>query len=96
MVNALIQNGANINLVDGDEQTALHVAAANGKRNFLLREIPRIAFNFLIIMFINSGNDKVVSSLLRYGANVSSVDNYGWTALMIASENGIPFICIAF
>lgn len=30
MLKKLINNGANINLVDNDEQTALHVAAANG------------------------------------------------------------------
>lgn len=30
MLRKLINNGANINLVDSDEQTALHLAASNG------------------------------------------------------------------
>lgn len=30
LVHRLIHSGANINLVDNDEQTALHIAAANG------------------------------------------------------------------
>lgn len=88
-MNALIQNGVNINLMDGDEQTALHIAAANGK-NFCSSKISSVIFsNFPIFVCIDLGNEKIVRLLLRYGAKVNSVDNYGWHALMMAAENGI-------
>lgn len=89
-MNALIQNGVNINLVDGDEQTALHIAAANGKMFFFQQDFQAYFFsNIPIFVCIDSGNEKIVRLLLRYGAKVNSVDNYGWHALMMAAENGI-------
>lgn len=49
-MNALIQNGVNINLVDGDEQTALHIAAANGKMFFFQQDFQ--AYFFLIFQYL--------------------------------------------
>lgn len=34
------------------------------------------------------GNVKILELLVQNGANVSSVDNYGWTPVHIAAENG--------
>ena len=34
------------------------------------------------------GHEPVVQTLISEGANVNIQDSYGWTALMLASQNG--------
>ncbi|MEZ5364491.1 MAG: ankyrin repeat domain-containing protein [Bryobacterales bacterium] len=94
-VQALLDNGVDVNAKDADMRTPLMLAAFEGKTNVVLdlldagAEINAQDTNKRTpLFFASSGpNGGTVEVLLDRGADVSTVDVEGWTALMAASHD---------
>lgn len=88
MTELLIKHGANVNALDADNDTPLHWAAQHGN-------LLSYVFIFIeTILFIETSfysaleTDKVADVLIKNGANVSAVNNIGWTPLHYCASNG--------
>lgn len=85
IVYLLIKSGASINLVDKSGNSALHLAAINGKLINIL-----IVRNVLVENSAKNHLDKenVADLLLKNGANAEIRDKDGKTALQLAVQFG--------
>jgi ankyrin repeat protein len=107
-VAGLLAQGANVNAVDNNGDTALTLAAFYGKTDAILallthEEIDVNAANkrgetalILAASFpSDQTNDAVLALLKRNEINVNAVNKYGKTALMLASKNGREEVVLA-
>lgn len=83
----MIQNGANVNAVQNDKRTPLHLSSQHGifvHRNRHFNQINRQ----LQIFHLFLGLEHVSNVLLRNRANVYAQDKDLWTPLHLAACNG--------
>lgn len=93
IVELLIRNGANVNATDHTNRTPLYMAAEIGDilLHFLFKinKIFRNKTFIMIRMLHNSlGNEKIVDTLIKSGADVNRKNNDGWSPLQTAAFNG--------
>jgi ankyrin repeat protein len=96
-VRALIGQGANVNVADGDGSTALHWAASHGdidmtalllKAGASVTATTRIGLMTPLFMAARNGSDAVIGALLQAGASAREVNTNGTTVLMAAASSG--------
>jgi ankyrin repeat protein len=105
IVKYLIQTGANVNMQDRDNYTAMHYAALNGNRAIvdLLLQVQGIDVNLVdyqqrspLHRAVEQGNTAIAHDLIvKAKANVNLQNNHGWTPLHYASYNQKKVICEA-
>ena len=97
VVEILFQKGADPNIHDNNGYTALIIASENGHQQvvelLLEKQVDPNVRNSkngrtALIQAIQSGHYQVVEILFQNGADLNIHDNDGYTALIIASENG--------
>lgn len=81
-MNLLLKNGVNINSVNIFGKSALHMAAERGVYIIIMKIFETLKQNFGNIWFL--GNERIVTLLVRNGANIDIVDADGLTALEYA------------
>jgi hypothetical protein len=95
-VRRLLERGANVNAVDDNGRTLLHVAVEYAHRDIvalLIRSganvdaVDNYGWTPLHVAVEYAHRD-IVALLLRSGANVDAVDNNGWTPLHWAAHDG--------
>lgn len=92
----LLENGANIDAVDKNGKTALHLSAINGKVEILKLLLEYGANidacdNLYITALhysVDNGHFKISNLLLSFGANIDAVDGYGLTAFHYSVDKG--------
>lgn len=82
----IMRNKENIDARDNNNNTALILAAKNGNSRDSIRNHPTEVFEQ--IFFFHSGNQEIVNSLLKNGAEIENNNNKGDTALIWAARNG--------
>ncbi|XP_068223862.1 ankyrin repeat and SAM domain-containing protein 6-like [Palaemon carinicauda] len=95
-IKASLKSGVNIEAPDHDNNTALHIAAANDHENvvsfLLVMEANREATNNLgwtpLMQAARHGHMQVVHCLINAGAMVDAYNRLGMSALMLASVSG--------
>lgn len=97
-VRALLQQGADVNMAEGDGMTALHWAAERGDADMAsmllyagasVKAVTRIGQYTPLHLASKSGSAPVVDALLKAGADVKAVtSNSGATALHFAAAAG--------
>ena len=100
IVKILLLYGADVNKIPLGEPSPLHMAASRGDANgdseivsVLIENNADVNLQYQydgggyspLAVAARCGNPRIVSRLLRAGADVNSVENYGTTALMLAS-----------
>ncbi len=75
-------------------RTCTEVLMPNSKQKVIERELLKLNNRLLNIVYTGEslvhagGRIRLIKKVLEAGANVNYQDDYGWTALMLASENG--------
>jgi ankyrin repeat protein len=94
---ALIDQGVDVTVADGDGSTALHWAASYGdldltqrllKAGANVKAATRIGAATPLLMAARNGNDAVIRALLQAGGNAKDANGNGTTALMFAAASG--------
>ncbi len=94
---ALLAQGIDVNVADGDGSTPLHWAAYNGdleltealiKAGASVKAVTRIGSMSPLFMAARNGNAAVIAALLAAGASASETNANGTTALMTAAASG--------
>ncbi|XP_077979567.1 transient receptor potential cation channel subfamily A member 1-like [Glandiceps talaboti] len=97
MLNVLIDNGANLCAKDGDEKMPLHIASQYGRLECveaLVRANPKhmnaddVDDRTPLLLASLNGHCKVVTFLLKIGADISSRDDDRMSALALAASEG--------
>ncbi|KAM5476807.1 hypothetical protein MauCBS54593_000077 [Microsporum audouinii] len=96
IIESLLENGANVNAMDGFKQTALHFVARNGfhtsaKALLKQRAMPSPAASdgsTPLSWAASNGHEDIVKLLLEYNINPNCRDNAGRTPLSWAAGNG--------
>ncbi|WP_341816496.1 ankyrin repeat domain-containing protein [Wolbachia endosymbiont (group A) of Agelastica alni] len=91
MVKALIEKGADVNAVNQNGWTPLHLAIENGHTEIekLLIENGAIVDEYTLLRFAAKiGHTEMVKALIEKGVNVNAVDIMGYTSLHFAAKNG--------
>ncbi|KAL6831777.1 hypothetical protein V8C40DRAFT_273247 [Trichoderma camerunense] len=92
----LINNNANIDAVNDDDETSLHIAAKNGWKaivQLLLdkeadTEVVNNYFSTPLHLAVLWGHEDIVRQLLKYDANIEAENLDGETPLHLAAING--------
>jgi len=92
----LLDAGVDVSAKDGDDRTALHIAAEYGHEAVARLLLDRGADvsakdgdgRTALHIAAQNGHEAVARLLLDRGADVSAKNGYGWTALHIAAQNG--------
>ncbi|KAM5431580.1 hypothetical protein McaMca56_004680 [Microsporum canis] len=96
IIESLLENGANVNAMDGFKQTALHFVARNGfhtsaKALLKQRAMPSPAASdgsTPLSWAASNGHEDIVKLLLKYNVDPNCRDNAGRTPLSWAAGNG--------
>lgn len=86
IVRLLIGNGADVNLVDQYNSTALIVALQEGIHWTVVKSLCKSNLQTTVSFFL--GFDKIAEVLIQNGADVNARNNKGSTALTWAAETG--------
>ncbi len=98
LVSALIDAGANVNLIDGEGNYPLTLAAANAERYDVLQKLLENSAQVniqnkngetAILVAAKNYNADGVQLMIHALADVNLADNYGMTPLMYAACNGM-------
>lgn len=95
-IKSLLEQGADINLQDDDNWTALHYAVDDSQSEcltFLIEqgislEAKDKEGKTAIYHAAENGEAKCLNILIKHGANIHTTDNHDWTALHAAATNG--------
>jgi ankyrin repeat protein len=96
-VSALLDDGADVNVMHDDGWSGLILAAANGHSQVVQALLAKgakvdakenLMGQTALIWAVNGGHSAVVKALLKAGANVNARDKFGGTALTRAASNG--------
>jgi ankyrin repeat protein len=96
-VRALVKQGANVNVAEGDGMTALHWAAAKGDADLAamllhaganVKALTRVGSYLPLHMAAKTGSGAAIDVLLKAGAEVNAVTASGTTPLMFAAAAG--------
>ncbi|HWI17141.1 MAG TPA: ankyrin repeat domain-containing protein, partial [Vicinamibacterales bacterium] len=96
-VKALLKNGADVNVAQGDGMTALHWAASHGDAALTqmllsaganVRATTRLGGITPLHMASQSGHAAVVAALIAAGAETNAATSTGATSLMLAARSG--------
>lgn len=82
----LLENGANINVVNKLNNNALTIAISEGMHKHETSLIKRGSFDNDNIFFL--GFDKIAEQLIQKGADVHVLGQFGRTALSLAAKMG--------
>ncbi|ROT68231.1 putative transient receptor potential cation channel subfamily A member 1-like isoform X2 [Penaeus vannamei] len=96
LIKLLLNNNARLDSVDGNQQTALHRAAANDQSDAIialleagakLERRDKDSFTPLLVAAC-CGHAKAISTLLEHGADVSALDKDDRTAIFWCADQG--------
>lgn len=99
IVIALLEAGGDVDNKNEDEQTPLHLAAAEGRTRICKEILKRDKFavndedsdsNTALHLASIHGHDKVVATLIEAGADIEARNYYLWTPLDCAAAYGQP------
>lgn len=85
MIRQLIENGAEVNVINTHKNTALLLAINKGKSNWNWINVKRYK---RIDFLLHLGFDKIAEFLIEKGANVDAVGQDGNTPLIWSVYNG--------
>ena len=96
IVKILLERKTDINAVDNEQRTALHVALGGNQQvivDFLLSRAPNVnALDFLgrspLSMAIEIRQNNTVKKLIEMGADVNHTTGYGWHVFLLAVNTG--------
>ena len=96
-VRALLKQGADVNVAEGDGTTALHWAARAGDADLVqmlvyaganVKAATRLGAYTPLMMAAQGGHSAAVAALLAGGSDVKATSTTGTTPLMFAAESG--------
>jgi ankyrin repeat protein len=88
----LIDAGADKDLVNNDQHSAVVLAAMNGFTNVVIKLLEKGAKQKDLALTVSAreGHTDIISTLLESKANVNHRASDGWTALTLAAKNNHP------
>lgn len=98
----LLENGANVNAIDKDQNTPLHLAAAKGDSYFISKSLllseKEYFLSFVIIeLLLYLGKNKyIVKQLIKAGASVNAKNEADKTPFDLADEHSNKFVNLTF
>ncbi len=96
-VRALLKQGADVSVAEGDGITALHLAARAGDAELVqvlvyaganMRATTRLGAYTPLMMAAQAGHSAAVAALIAGGADVNATSTTGTTPLMFAAQSG--------